>query len=394
VAAIGIERRGEPPWRSGGSVALPNVGELHVRFSLDSAAMPPQPLIPLVASDHHLGHDGLVELVGGRPVPCFESPERATVIRRALLESGRYELVSPTDHGPDPISAVHDVELIDLVEHVWTDAVASGHDATRPLLPDTFLLRQYAGTMPLDRLALNRRDRLGAYCFDTATPIVEGTAAAADAAVDIGLTALDLVLEGARLAYGLCRPPGHHAGRNLIGGYCFFNNAAIVAQAARDRGAQRVAILDVDFHHGNGTQQIFWERDDVLYVSLHGDPAGIYPYYSGYATERGALEGEGFTLNLPLPPGTEGDAYLEALDEGLGAIRAFDADAPLVVSLGFDTYHTDPICNLALQTDDYARIGSAIASLGMPVVALQEGGYAVEALGANAVSFLGVLTGG
>jgi acetoin utilization deacetylase AcuC-like enzyme len=351
--------------------------------------MPSQPPTPLVASDDHLGHAGLIELVGGREKPCFESPERATVIREALLATGDYELIAPDQHGPDPIAAVHDLELIDLVEHAWTDAVAAGHDTSRPLMPDTFLLREYAGRMELSELPIARHDRLGAYCFDTATPIVAGTAAAARAAVDIGLTALDLVLAGAPLAYGLCRPPGHHAGRNLIGGYCFFNNAAIVAETVLARGAERVVILDVDFHHGNGTQQIFWERGDVLYVSLHGDPRGIYPYYSGYATEAGAGDGLGTTLNLPLAPETDGDAYLAALTEGLAAIRDFDADAPLVVSLGFDTFHADPICNLALQTDDYARIGSAIARLGMPVVAIQEGGYAVEALGANAVSFLG-----
>lgn len=350
--------------------------------------------IPLIASDHHLAHDGLVELVAGSPIRCWESPERATVIRAALLATGEYELHPPDDHGPDPIAAVHELEMIDLVEHVWTDALAAGHDPSRPLLPDTLLLRAYAGEMNLERLPANRRDRLGAYCFDTATPIVAGTAEAARASVDIALTALDRVLDGAALAYGLCRPPGHHAGRNLIGGYCFFNNAAIVAEALRSRGAPRVAILDVDFHHGNGTQQIFWDRDDVLYVSLHGDPAGIYPYYSGYAVERGTGEGEGFTLNLPLPPGTDGDGYLAALDEGLRTIRAFDADAPLIVSLGFDTYHADPICNLGLVTDDYARIGSAISALGMPAVVLQEGGYAVDALGANAVAFLGGLAGG
>jgi acetoin utilization deacetylase AcuC-like enzyme len=332
-----------------------------------------------------------VELVAGQPVPCFETPERATVIREALLATGAYALEAPTDHGPDPIAAVHSLELIDLVEHAWADAMAAGRDPGRPLLPDTFLLREYAGPMPLDRTPRGRHDRLGAHCFDTATPIVAGTAAAARAAVDIALTALDRVLEGAPLAYALCRPPGHHAGRNLMGGYCFFNNAAIVAEAVLARGAGRVAVLDVDFHHGNGTQQIFWERGDVLYVSIHGDPSGIYPYFSGYPAERGAGAGEGSTLNLPLPPRTEGDGYLAALDEALAAIRAFDADAPLVVSLGFDTYHADPICNLALQTDDYARIGAAIAGLGMPAVVVQEGGYAVDALGANAAAFLGAL---
>lgn len=351
-----------------------------------SDAMPPT---PLVASDHHLGHAGLVELLAGREVPCFESPERAVTIRQALLETGDYLLVAPEEHGPDPISTVHELELLDLVEHAWTDAVAAGHDPARPLLPDTFLLREFAGRMSLDQLPAARHDRLGAYCFDTATPIVAGTAAAARAAVDIALTAADRVLAGERLAYGLCRPPGHHAGRNLIGGYCFFNNAAIVAQSLVDRGASRVAILDIDFHHGNGTQQIFWERGDVLYVSLHGDPRGIYPYFAGYATERGAGAGEGTTLNLPLPPGTAGAAYLAALQDACGAIADFDPDGPLVVSLGFDTYHADPICNLALQTEDHARIGARIAALGRSVIALQEGGYAVDALGRNAVAFLG-----
>ncbi len=355
--------------------------------------MPTEPT-PLIASDHHLAHAGLIELVAGREVPCFDSPERATAIRAALLATDEYAPEAPRDHGPDPIAAVHDLELLDLVEHAWSDAMAGGRDPSRPLLPDTFLLRAYDGGMSLGQLPARRHDRLGAYCFDTATPIVAGTAGAARAAVDIALTAADRVLAGVPLAYGLCRPPGHHAGRNLIGGYCFFNNAAIVAQSLIDRGAQRVAILDVDFHHGNGTQQIFWERGDVLYVSLHGDPGSIYPYYSGFATERGAGAGEGATLNLPLSPGTDGDGYLAALADGLDAIGAFDADAPLVVSLGFDTYHADPICNLALQTDDYARIGSAIAALALPSVVLQEGGYAVDALGANAVAFLGALRRG
>jgi len=352
------------------------------------------PPTPLIASDDHLAHAGLVELVSGREIPCHESPQRAIAIRDALLTSADYALEPPELHGPDPISAVHEVELIDMVEHVWTDAVADGWDTSRPLLADTFMLRGYAGPMALDALPAPRHLRLGAYCFDTATPIVAGTWGAARAAVDIALTAADRVLAGAPLAYGLCRPPGHHAGRNLIGGYCFFNNAAIVAQSIIDRGAERVAILDVDFHHGNGTQQIFWERDDVLYVSLHGDPGGIYPYFSGYPSERGAGRGEGANLNLPLPAGTDGDGYLAALHDGLDAIVAFEPDAPLVLSLGLDTFHADPICNLALQTDDYARIGVRIAQLGRPVVALQEGGYAVDALGANALAFLDGLRDG
>jgi acetoin utilization deacetylase AcuC-like enzyme len=326
-------------------------------------------------------------------VPCFEAPERAIEIRRALEADGAYRFEEPSEHGLDPITAVHDLELIDLLEHVWDDAMAAGRDPARPLIADTYLLRAYGEPMALDALPAARHERLGAFCFDTATPIVEGTYAAARAAVDIALSALDAVLAGERLAYGLCRPPGHHAGRALLGGYCFLNNAAIVAERLVASGASRVAILDVDYHHGNGTQQIFWERGDVLYVSLHGDPRGAYPYYSGYAHEVGAGPGAGRTHNIPLPPGTDGGAYATALGGALDVIDAFGPDAPLVLSLGFDTFHADPICEFALHTDDYARIGSQIAALGRPVVALQEGGYAIDALGANAVAFLGGLRG-
>jgi len=358
--------------------------------------MPAQPAgpaaTPVIASDAHLAHDGLVELYGGRLIPCFESPARAIEIRRALKDAGGYRVEAPVEHGPDPIAAVHDLELLDLLEHAWDDALAAGAtDGTSPLLPSTFQLAAYAGPMGLDALPAGRHHRLGAYCFDVATPIVAGTYGAARAAVDIALTALDAVVGGERLAYGLCRPPGHHAGHNLIGGYCYFNNAEIVAQRLVHLGATRVAILDLDYHHGNGTQQIFWERGDVLYVSLHGDPRAAYPYFSGHATEVGAGRGEGATRNLPLPPGTDGEAYRTALREAMGAIEDFGPDAPLVVSIGFDTYHTDPISDFALDTPDYARVGAMVGGLGRPVVALQEGGYALEAIGANAVAFLGGL---
>jgi acetoin utilization deacetylase AcuC-like enzyme len=296
--------------------------------------------------------------------------------------------VEPTEYGIDPITAVHDLELVDVLEHVWEDAMAAGRDPDRCLIPDTFRLDAYVGPMSLPELPAARHDRLGAYCFDTATPIVGGTYGAARASVDIALTALEVVVGGAPMAYALCRPPGHHAGRNLFGGYCYFNNAAISAQRLVSLGAERVAILDLDFHHGNGTQQIFWERSEVLYVSLHGDPRAAYPYYSGSAAETGAGRGAGATRNLPLPSGTGGDRYLDALADALAAVGDFASDAPLVVSIGFDTFTADPICDFALETDDYRRIGAEIARLGRAVVAIQEGGYAVEAIGVNAVSFI------
>src|SRR5207249_4149140 len=206
---------------------------------------------------------------------------------------------------------------------------------------------------------------------------------------DVAITVAERVTGGERLAYGLCRPPGHHAARGMLGGYCYFNNAAIVAEwLRRQGGARKVAILDIDYHHGNGTQQIFWERGDVLYVSLHADPARAFPYFSGHADETGAGAGKGRNRNFPLPAGTRITPYAAALEDACAIIAEFDPDAPLVVSLGFDTYERDPIADLGLRTDDYARVGSMIAALGRPTVLLQEGGYAIDAIGANAVSFL------
>jgi len=341
----------------------------------------------VVTSPAHRAHDGLIEVMGGRPVPCFEKPERISALERALTETGEYRLLPPTEHGLEPITDVHDPDLVDLLEHVWTDAVASGAtNGAAPLIPDTFLVGPmaaggYGGS------GTARPARLGAHCLDTATPIVAGTFAAARAAVDVALTATDLVLAGETLAYGLCRPPGHHAARAMYGGYCFFNNAAIVAGQLARAGA-RVAILDVDYHHGNGTQQLFWGRCDVLYVSLHADPARAFPYFSGHSDEAGSGAGKGFNHNFPLGVRTGIDGYAAALERACAIVADFDPDAPLVVSLGFDTFERDPIADLALTTDDYARVGSMIAALNRPTVLIQEGGYAIEAIGANAVSFL------
>lgn len=347
----------------------------------------------MIASDAHLAHDGLVELVGGREVACYESPARAARIRSALEGTGGYAIQAPDEHGLEPVLAVHDHQLVDLLEHAWSDAMAAGADPARPLIPDTFLTRAYDAGMGLATLPDRRHEALGAFCFDTATPLVAGSYRAARAAVDVALTAMGRVLGGAPLAYGLCRPPGHHASRGMFGGYCLFNNAAIVAERLLAVGASRVAILDVDYHHGNGSQSIFWERPEVLYVSLHAHPRDAYPYFSGAADEVGGGRGAGANRNLPLPRGTDGAAYATALGDALAMIDAFDPDAPLVLSLGFDTFIDDPIGGFALQTDDYARLGSLVRALDRGVVAIQEGGYAVEAIGANAVAFLDGLAG-
>jgi acetoin utilization deacetylase AcuC-like enzyme len=241
-----------------------------------------------------------------------------------------------------------------------------------------------------------RRDRrpggisgaMGYYAFDASTPIVAGSWDAAIAAARCAMTAAALVTEGEGAAYALCRPPGHHAGRGSYGGYCFLNNAALAAQALRDSGASRVAVLDVDYHHGNGTQDIFWDRDDVLFVSLHGTPDTEYPWFLGYADEHGAGRGDGYTLNLPLPCGSGWDAYAAALGTALDGIRAYAPEA-LVVSLGVDTFESDPISAFKLAREHYPLMGSMIAGLGLPTVLVQEGGYAVEAIGANVAGVLG-----
>jgi acetoin utilization deacetylase AcuC-like enzyme len=350
--------------------------------------------VPVIRSDAHLAHAGLIELASGVEIPCWESPERVLAIEAALEADGGFAFEAPTDHGREPILAVHDPDMVEVFEHAWADALANGADGARPFLPDTFLLAAYRGTMPTSKLPAGAHHRLGAYLFDTATPIVAGTWGAALAAVDVAVTAAERVVGGAPLAYGLCRPPGHHAARGMLGGYCYFNNAAIVAEwLRREGGARKVAILDIDYHHGNGTQQIFWERGDVLYLSLHADPARAYPYFSGYAGERGTGDGLALTRNWPLAARTGLDAYAVALAEALRMIVAFSPDAPLVISAGFDTFERDPIGDLALRTSDYGEIGRLIAGLGMPVIALQEGGYAVDALGDNAVALLTGLRG-
>jgi acetoin utilization deacetylase AcuC-like enzyme len=233
----------------------------------------------------------------------------------------------------------------------------------------------------------NITGKLGYYAMASETSISQGTWEAASAAADVALSAASRISGGARAAFALCRPPGHHAARDLYGGYCFLNNAAIAAQFLRDAGAARVAILDVDFHHGNGTQDIFYDRRDVLYVSLHGDPAEAFPYFSGYADETGAGAGAGFNMNLPLPRGTEFNAWQDALRAALQCIERFGADA-LVVSLGVDTFAEDPISFFRLQAPDFLSYGRMIGACATPTLFVLEGGYALGEIGVNVVNVL------
>jgi acetoin utilization deacetylase AcuC-like enzyme len=282
---------------------------------------------------------------------------------------------------------VHDPGLVRFLATAWEDyqrAVHPSHD----VFPDVFALSGLRDGMGAGRGEPQAfAARLGWWCFETTTPLTAGTYDAARSAVDCALAAADAVLAGATIAYGLCRPPGHHATHSLYGGYCFFNNAAIAAAHIGAETGGRVAVLDVDYHHGNGTQQIFYERGDVGFVSLHGDPVRAYPYHTGFADETGAGRGKGSTCNVPLPAGTDDAGYVAALERALATIDAFDP-AVLVVSLGVDTYAGDPMGDLGVTTEGFGRCGRAVAALGRPLVVVQEGGYADEALGTNVASWL------
>jgi len=349
------------------------------------------PAVKAVYTARHRAHDTTIETFMGAAIPAHEIVERAENIRAALVADGGFDLVEPTDHGLDPIVAVHDPGLVRFLETAWPE-MAAQHPGEHTLIPDTYPVRAMFEGLSAEALAAIPEPtavegRAGWWGLESANPIVAGTYDAARGAVDVALTTLDLVLGGERIAYGLCRPPGHHAGRAMAGGFCFFNNTAIAAEAYARATGEPVAILDLDYHHGNGTQQLFWRRADVFYASLHADPRRMYPFFLGHANETGEGDGAGANLNIPLPAATDDEAYLVALDRALGAIDARPGSL-MIVSLGFDTYVDDPICDFVLTTPVYAEVGRRVAALGRQLVVLQEGGYHVPTLGTNAVTWL------
>lgn len=339
-----------------------------------------------VFSDKHQLRNVKTELAGGQLVPPFECPVRAEHILNRVNQVDLGKVVPPESHGLDPILRIHDRKYVHFLESCWADWQKAGYSGEA--IPIVFPVRTMRQILPNDI-----DGQLGYYALGAETSIADGTYEAARAAVDVALTAQDLIAAGEQSAFALCRPPGHHAAADLFGGYCFFNNAAIAAQAFLDQGASRVAILDVDFHHGNGTQSIFYDRDDVLFLSLHGDPIDAFPHFLGYKDENGIGEGDGFTANYPMKPGTEYVDWQEALKQACARISAYAPDA-LIISLGVDTFENDPISFFKLKSDDFKRYGAELAKLRLPTLFVMEGGYAVEEIGINAVNVLTGFEGG
>lgn len=340
-----------------------------------------------VYTEKHKLRDAKTELNGGLLVPPFECPIRAEYILARVKERGLGDVIGPSAHGLDPVLRVHDADFVRFLEGCHRDWKAAGYEG------EAIATAWPSRAMPRMVVPNEIDGRIGYYCLASETSITDGTWEAASASADVALTGQKLVAEGERAVFSLCRPPGHHAATDMFGGYCFLNNAAIAAQAFRDQGAERVAILDVDFHHGNGTQEIFYDRADVLFLSLHGDPLEAFPYYLGGADETGAGAGEGFTVNYPLPRGCPFDTWDAALADACAKVATFAPDA-LIVSLGVDTFKEDPISFFKLESDDFTRYGARIARLGLPTLFVMEGGYAVAEIGVNAVNVLEGFEGG
>jgi acetoin utilization deacetylase AcuC-like enzyme len=336
-------------------------------------------------NDRHALHHGRHEMFRGELVPCFEVPARADYVIEELRRRRLGTILSLVPEVPMPVlERVHAPRYLQFLSTAWDEWVAlDPKNVERDALPSYWPIRSFRS----DVLPASFPARMGLFSFDAGSPITAGTWTAARQGASCAVAGAGRLLAGDRAAFALTRPPGHHAGADFFGGYCFLNNAAIAAQALRDGGLDRVAVLDIDYHHGNGTQAIFYERPDVFFASVHGDPHTEYPYYLGYADERGAGAGEGCNLNLPLPRGTGFARWRQALGQALHAIGRFGAQA-LVVSLGLDTFEADPISGFTLRSDDYLRVGEDLAAAGLPTLFVFEGGYAVAEVGVNAANVL------
>lgn len=332
-------------------------------------------------SDTHKLHNPQFEIFdGGVHMPYMENPDRMEQVLSTLKNLEWIEITSPDDFGLDPILAVHDADYVDFLRTAYEEWIGeeTSYEKTA-LLPATFPPR---GCSHRPKSILGRA---GYHMFDLSAPILEGTFQAALGSANCALSGAKALKEGQRAAFALCRPPGHHAGKSYCGGYCYLNNAAIAANWLSDVG--KVAILDIDYHAGNGTQDIFYERGDVLTISVHADPDFEYPSYHGYADETGAGSGSGLHRNYPLPAGTDDGQYLSILDEAIALIQSF-MPAHLVLSTGMDLYSDDPLGTFNVTRNGIQEIGNRIEKLDLPTLIVMEGGYNNAALGENFAALL------
>lgn len=337
-----------------------------------------------VYSDKQRLHAIKTEMSNGKVEPCFEKPSRADMVLNRVKAVGLGDVIGPQEYGVAPLARVHTTDYLNFLSTFWPRWIAGGgnpEQATPYCFPSRHLRK--------DKPPALIDGQLGYYSFDTAASLTPGSWDAIYAAAQCALTAQKQMMLTKESIFALCRPPGHHASSDVMGGYCYVNNAAVAAQAFLDDGIRRVSIIDVDYHHGNGTQSIFYDRDDVFFASIHADPLYDYPHFLGFSDEVGVDQGLGWNMNCPLPTGHKTDwaLYETALINCIERVQEHQSEV-LIVSLGLDTFENDPISSFKLKTDDYLKMGNLFATLNLPTLFVFEGGYAVDDLGINCVNVL------
>tara|TARA_B100000029_G_scaffold292292_1_gene285831 strand:- start:115 stop:1140 length:1026 start_codon:yes stop_codon:yes gene_type:complete len=333
-----------------------------------------------VYSKKHTLRNSITELSGGELVRPFECPERIEYILAEISKRKLGPIIEPINQNLEIIYKVHDKKYVKFLESAWNEWTKEGFKGEA--IPSVWPSR----SMNSQIIPNNIEGKLGYYCLANETSISKGTIEAAYESVNVALTAAN-ILEKDKSIFALCRPPGHHASKDQYGGYCFFNNIAIAAEKLLEKGADKILILDIDFHHGNGTQKIFYDRSDVFFISLHGDPIEAFPHFLGYADENGIGTGAGYNLNYPMPPNTSYIEWKTSLDKAINKVKSYNPDA-LLISLGVDTFENDPISFFKLKSDDYFDVGRKIATLNLPTLFVMEGGYAINEIGINTVNIL------
>ena len=334
-----------------------------------------------IYSTKHILRNAQTELYGGELVRPFERPERMDYIIEEIKNQKLGEIKPPKEIDFGVIKKIHDKDYINFLNDAWSEWEKEGFKGEA--IPTVWPSR----SMDSNKIPTFIEGKLGYYCLAGETSISKGSVEAAYESVKVAITATEMLQNNITDIFALCRPPGHHASKNQYGGYCFFNNAAIAAERLKENGAEKVFILDVDFHHGNGTQSIFYDRSDVFYASIHGDPMHAFPHFLGHADENGMGAGEGFNKNYPMLPGTGYNVWSEALSDSIKKISAFKPDA-LIISLGVDAFENDPISFFKLKSIDFIEMGKSLSKLKLPTLFVMEGGYAIKEIGVNTVNTL------